>query len=250
VLPPQSSKTELPIGIPTGPNPISESESLPPHLSATLVSHFPEPDGDAVILDFGCGDSKHREFCENRGFEWCGFDIDSPQASVVGDGHLLPFSDDSFQFIITTAVFEHIKNPFVAAKELFRVLEPGGRLIGSAAFLEPFHGASQFHMSHHGIHTVFTEAGFHVDYLGPYDIINLLPGVGWEAPITLSRRLFPGLPLGVRTGIVLPLRLLSLLYYRIGSFITSDREYDAVDMDRSLSLAGQIGFVISKPIDN
>ncbi|MBW4443227.1 MAG: methyltransferase domain-containing protein [Plectolyngbya sp. WJT66-NPBG17] len=58
---------------------------------------------------------------------------------VVADSHYLPFKDNSFEAVVSFNVFEHLYEPNRAAKEIFRVLKPGGKLIMRTAFLQPLH---------------------------------------------------------------------------------------------------------------
>jgi len=58
---------------------------------------------------------------------------------VVADAHLLPFRDETFELFFAMNVFEHLRQPFVAAKEALRVLKPGGQIHLHTAFLQPLH---------------------------------------------------------------------------------------------------------------
>ena len=49
-------------------------------------------------------------------------------AAVITPGEPLPYADDSFDLIVSWAVFEHVANPEFTASELARVLKPGGWL--------------------------------------------------------------------------------------------------------------------------
>jgi SAM-dependent methyltransferase len=49
-------------------------------------------------------------------------------SAVNGDGTMLPFADDTFDHIICSEVMEHIPDDAAAARELARVLKPGGTL--------------------------------------------------------------------------------------------------------------------------
>ena len=49
-------------------------------------------------------------------------------ATVNGDGTRLPFPDDTFDRIICSEVMEHIPDDAAAARELARVLKPGGTI--------------------------------------------------------------------------------------------------------------------------
>lgn len=58
---------------------------------------------------------------------------------IVGDIHNMPFADNSVDAIVCMAVFEHIEDPLKAAKELYRVLKPGGYCLFQAPFLYYYH---------------------------------------------------------------------------------------------------------------
>lgn len=49
-------------------------------------------------------------------------------ATVNGDGTLLPFANDTFDHIVCSEVMEHIPDDAAAARELARVLKPGGTI--------------------------------------------------------------------------------------------------------------------------
>jgi len=69
---------------------------------------------DQVIVDAGCGDMTLDDPCIIR------MDIKlTPYVDVVGDLHALPFRPASITFIFALAVFEHLRQPFVAAKEIY-----------------------------------------------------------------------------------------------------------------------------------
>jgi glycosyltransferase involved in cell wall biosynthesis/ubiquinone/menaquinone biosynthesis C-methylase UbiE len=88
------------------------------------------------VLDCGSGDRRldHDKIVN--------FDIRySKGVDVVGDGHTLPFKDDTFDLILSQAVLEHYRQPWLAARELYRVSKNDGILYAEAAFMQPFHGA-------------------------------------------------------------------------------------------------------------
>jgi len=116
-------------------------------------------------------------------------------ADVLGDAHRLPFRSASFDHVVTNAVLEHVANPFVAVREIARVLRPGGVFSGSVAFLEPYHARSYFHLTADGVAHVLASAGFYVEALWPqerwmvYESLAAMPG-----PVSgLSRWLLRGI---------------------------------------------------------
>lgn len=121
-------------------------------------------EGD-TCLEFGCGDGQARHLIESYGYRWVGIDVAGAGMAVRADGHKLPFADESFSLVVSVAVFEHLYDPFAAAREVARVLKPGGMFLGTTAFLEPFHANSYFHMSHKGVERVLSGAGFQLNRL-------------------------------------------------------------------------------------
>lgn len=58
---------------------------------------------------------------------------------IVGDIHALPFADNSQEALICIAVLEHVKHPFKAVDEMYRVLKPGGHCFVYVPFLFYYH---------------------------------------------------------------------------------------------------------------
>jgi len=61
----------------------------------------------------------------------------------------IPVTDESFDFIICTEVFEHIPEPIKAMKEFVRICKPGGQILITAPFTsgvhqQPYHFYSGF----------------------------------------------------------------------------------------------------------
>jgi SAM-dependent methyltransferase len=48
----------------------------------------------------------------------------------------LSFSDNQFDFVFSTDVFEHVADPYVGHQEVYRVLKPGGRHIFTVPFYQ------------------------------------------------------------------------------------------------------------------
>ena len=115
-----------------------------------------------LLLNFGSGDAKEKKELEGMGYKVIALDIDPMDGvDIVADGHKLPFADRSFDTIISFEVLEHVEYPWVVIKEINRVLKPGGRFIGSVAFLKPYH-YSYFHMSHYGVTSLLEFGRFEI----------------------------------------------------------------------------------------
>lgn len=48
---------------------------------------------------------------------------------ALGEGERLPFADDSFDFILSNEVLEHVADDHACAAEMVRVARPGGRIV-------------------------------------------------------------------------------------------------------------------------
>jgi len=83
-----------------------------------------------------------------------------PSTDVIADGESLPFRDSCFDGVFSLAVLEHIRRPWVAARELVRVLKPGGTLRVDVPFLQPVHGYPEhfFNMTSEGLCSLFSDS--------------------------------------------------------------------------------------------
>ena len=99
------------------------------------------------LLDAGCGEGRHCFGALERGADVVGLDLDLDSlraaagglreraaqrralgAMIHGNTFSLPFRDSSFHKIICSEVMEHVHDYRGAARELARVLRPGGRI--------------------------------------------------------------------------------------------------------------------------
>ncbi|MCA0029724.1 MAG: class I SAM-dependent methyltransferase [Mesorhizobium sp.] len=69
----------------------------------------------------------------------------------------MPFKDESFDYVISNAVLEHVRDPFAAAREMVRVLKPGGEMFVHVPFLQPYHGYPHhyYNMTKDGLRSLF-----------------------------------------------------------------------------------------------
>jgi ubiquinone/menaquinone biosynthesis C-methylase UbiE len=165
------------------------------HLDRAHLAVMGELHYGARILEIGCGGGQMRDFVAHKGISYVGVDISANERvtedlkqfggpDLLADAHFLPFADNSFDLVYSSALTEHLASPYLVAQEVFRVLKPGGYYLGNGSFLEPWHDASYFHMSVLGAFEFLTQAGFKVD--------NVWPGKGYSgfrALMTMGNRI-------------------------------------------------------------
>jgi SAM-dependent methyltransferase len=80
-----------------------------------------------------------------------------PFVDAVADVHTLPVQDESVDFVFSGAVFEHLRDPFAAVREIHRVLKPGGYVYADWNFVFAYHGYPHhyFNASLQGIRQAF-----------------------------------------------------------------------------------------------
>jgi len=109
---------------------------------------------NAIVLDLGAGNMAFNLPHVIR------MDVTlTPYVDVVCDAHALPFLPGTFDFIFSLAVIEHLRQPFVAAQEMFAALRNGGYVYGECNFVYPYHGYPYhfFNASQQGLEQVFAQ---------------------------------------------------------------------------------------------
>lgn len=83
----------------------------------------------------------------------------TPDVDVVGDLHAIPFLPGSIDFLFSLAVVEHLRNPFIAAQEMYDVLKDGGYIYQECNFVFPYHGYPHhyFNASINGMEQIFAQ---------------------------------------------------------------------------------------------
>lgn len=88
------------------------------------------------ILDIG---SSRESYVKDHYSNVTTLDIEPP-ADLVADVMAIPLPDSSIDTVCCFETLEHVKNPFKAMEEIYRVLKPGGLFLGSAPFSYELHG--------------------------------------------------------------------------------------------------------------
>lgn len=204
-----------------------------------LFSYFPKrTDNNLVVLDIGCENAIYREPCEYLGFTYFGTDIiSSSTLSFLSDAHALPIANDYFDLVLAINLIEHLKYPFVAIKEISRVLKPGGIFIGVVSFLEPFHMQSYYHCTHLGIYNLLDFGGFEIKSISPshnWDVFKAFATMGF----------IPKAPKFIIDVLFLPIRIFYELWWGAGIFIKTSNVKRR--LNRIFTKAGSFTFVTQK----
>ncbi|MFH1523285.1 MAG: methyltransferase domain-containing protein [Patescibacteria group bacterium] len=90
---------------------------------------------DKIILNLGSGVKRVRDDVINIDF------YPFQNVDIVADIARLPFIDNSIDAVINEFVLEHVKNPEVIVREIYRVLKPEGILYLAVPFVASFHSS-------------------------------------------------------------------------------------------------------------
>ena len=124
------------------------------------------------LLDVGAGRAKYHEIFSPHISEYVALDdlssaiqfrkeASKKMVSVVADALALPFQNESFDTVCSIKVLEHIEDPFLAFKEMARVLKRGGYCIVSSDWMTPYHQEPKhyWHFSEDAYELLGTKAG-------------------------------------------------------------------------------------------
>ena len=137
------------------------------------------------ILDAGAGEGRNKKYGSH--LEYTSLDSgeydgvgdkqglhkgsrDYSKIDIIADIEDLPIKEGTYDAVLCVEVLEHVKNPNVALKELYRILKKGGTLILTAPFNSLTHYAPHFYST--GFSSYYYK--YHLSELG-FEIFELTP---------------------------------------------------------------------------
>ena len=148
------------------------------HISRWAVTTYmqevaSEVPASGLVLDAGAGDCRYRSLFAGR--RYVGIDsavgkgLRYGDLDVLGDLHILPFRDGTFDAALCMNVLEHVLQPESCLREIHRVLKPGGDVYVMVPLFAREHQAPHdyFRYTSFGIRYLLERSGFAVEYVRP-----------------------------------------------------------------------------------
>lgn len=145
------------------------------------------------VIDVGAGEIPYKKF-----FNKCQYItqdiVNNPQGSIdyVCDAIKIPVKDNSFDYIICTQVLEHVKEPHLVIKEMYRLLKRGGKvfLTTHLSFEEHMVPYDYFRYTRYGLEYLAISNGFRVERIKPQGgrFIFLSKQIQTAIPRTLTNK--------------------------------------------------------------
>lgn len=145
--------------------------------------HIPKNRAAHTAIDVGCGDGYWSEKLKSAGYRTTSIDMNRTYPNVdwetpykdtvfIDLNKKLPFQDASFDLVWCSEVIEHLENPRETAKEIKRILKPGGKYILTTpnSFFWLYYFLKLFGLSHKDWQNEGHRHFFHID-----DIKALFP---------------------------------------------------------------------------
>lgn len=71
--------------------------------------------------------------------------VDTYHPDIVGDIHKLPFTEGELDGLFCMSILEHVEDPFLACREMHRVLKSGGKVLIYVPFLFYYHAEKGYY---------------------------------------------------------------------------------------------------------
>lgn len=119
------------------------------------------------VLDVGARYQPYRPLFAARARHYVACDLRKTElVDVVASGEALPFECNTYDVVVCTQVFEYFGDPYAAAREIHRILKPGGALLMSAVACAPRFVDEE--------HWRFTSGGIR-SLLAPFREVTIVP---------------------------------------------------------------------------
>lgn len=129
-----------------------------------------------VMLDVGAGSGLFRDIFSQ--FNYIGLDLyPYDVVNLVADVREgLPLKNNAVDIVVLSNVLEHTPDPWILIKESYRVLKPGGMLIGTVPFIAHEHQEPEDYLryTHFMLEKFFTDSGFESKVLPLETALDLL----------------------------------------------------------------------------
>lgn len=145
------------------------------------------------ILDFGAGIGSFSELVRDRGVKVDCLEIDSNQCEILREKGFQVFAaseaipDESYDYIFSLNVFEHIQDDVAALKECARILRPGGGLYIYVPAFPILFGAMDRKVQHcrrytrASLRAISEQAGLKVSQTAYVDIAGFFASLAYNA---------------------------------------------------------------------
>jgi hypothetical protein len=151
---------------------VAESANVMPNVWAEELRNNP----DKLYLDLGAG-------LRDLVFKNCLYLEVYPSVTadiIMTPNTPLPFHAGSIDGLGCFSVMEHVPDPFALAREIKRVLKPGGRLFIDWPFLQPFHGypSHYYNATAPGLRQIFEDA-FEIECVEAFEYQSADSTLSW-----------------------------------------------------------------------
>jgi len=127
-----------------------------------LEKHLAQVEAGSTVLNIGSGGGYEelvRRIAAERGFSVQSCDIDPDRnPDIVDDICASSLPSDSVDVLVMADVLEHVQQPFDAAREIGRILKPGGTALLVVPFFYPIHDRPHdyFRFTEYGLRLLFS----------------------------------------------------------------------------------------------
>jgi SAM-dependent methyltransferase len=144
-----------------------------PSLDEEVAPELPYLKG--LVFNAGAG---HRPVRVKHDYITCDFDETAP-VDFLCDLHYIPLMDQCVDSIITIAVLEHTRYPWLVVQEFSRILKPGGVVVFCVPFLQPEHAVPHdfYRYTVYGVQALLSSAGFQI--VRQRRLSRFHRGIGW-----------------------------------------------------------------------